>query len=79
MPKSKPKAAAQTPAGSPVAGQSADGFLRDLKFRIHARPAKGEAVWSRGGRLWRQSEALAVANEEWANALWAMEDSGTKW
>jgi hypothetical protein len=66
MPKPKPAKRPQTP----------DEFLRGAGFRIHARPAGREAVWERGGRLFRQTEAYDVANDEMLAALTAIEE---KW
>lgn len=35
-----------------------DQRLRAAGFKIHARPRRGEPLWTRAGRVWRQSEAL---------------------
>lgn len=51
-----------------------DEFLRDAGFVIHARPAHGEAVWTRGRIKYTQQQATAIANREWASVLRALEE-----
>lgn len=46
----------------------ADEFLRRHGFRIRARLGDAEAVWERGGRTYRQSAALALADREESEA-----------
>lgn len=41
-----------------------DAALREHGFEVHARPAKGEAQWTRGGKVYTQSEALAALPKE---------------
>ncbi len=55
----KSKAKAVTVESPPIV--ASDAFLRGHKFRIKSRPAKGEAIWSRGGREYTQSEATRIA------------------
>jgi hypothetical protein len=38
-----------------------DRALRRHGFAIHARPAKGPAVWVKEGRLYTEAEALEAA------------------
>jgi hypothetical protein len=38
-----------------------DRALRRKGFTIHARPAKGPAVWAKQGRLYTEAEALEAA------------------
>lgn len=38
--------------------------LRKNGFKIGGRPSRGEAVWSRDGDLFAQSEALRLCREE---------------
>ena len=66
MPRTQPRTRAQTP----------DEFLRAAGFRIVSRPGKGEAVWERGGQLYRHSDAMELANDEHQAELWALEE---KW
>lgn len=41
-----------------------DEDLRRAGFRIHARPAKGHAVWERGGKLFTETQARATVETE---------------
>jgi hypothetical protein len=38
-----------------------DRALRRKGFAIHARPAKGPAVWTKQGRLYTEAQALETA------------------
>lgn len=60
--------------GMVYAKKSADLFpddvlLRDCGFLIHDRPADDEAVWTRDGREYSVSAALAKARAERSAAL----------
>jgi hypothetical protein len=46
-----------------------DRVLRGYGFTIYARPAKGPAVWVKGGTLYTAGEALAEARAALA-AVW---------
>ena len=37
-----------------------DAYLRRHGFRIYSRPRRLEPVWERAGRLYKQSDALAL-------------------
>jgi len=39
---------------------SLDAQLRDLGFKIHSRPSKGEPIWERLGIRYTQKAALEV-------------------
>lgn len=41
-----------------------DMALRERGFQIYSRPRKGEPVWKRGGKLYRQSEAVELVKCE---------------
>jgi hypothetical protein len=38
-----------------------DRALRRRGFAIHSRPAKGPALWAKGGRVYTEAEALEAA------------------
>lgn len=41
-----------------------DTLLRAKKFSIHSRPKRGEACWTRRGKVYFQSIALRMARSE---------------
>ncbi len=48
---------------------SPDRFLRGWGFRIHSRPAAGEPLWERRGRVMTQTQAVFVARYEHDRAI----------
>lgn len=45
-----------------------DRYLRLHGFKIERRPTGGQAVWSRGGRLYTQAQAIALCDRDFAEA-----------
>lgn len=72
MTKTRPTGPAEEDPGHPSADQTArhpdDQVLRAAGFRIHSRTKQGPATWSRGGRIYEQQLAEAVAARHAAEA-----------
>lgn len=64
MPTVKPsKPAADYPTEDSSQRFPLDSELREAGFRIASRPARGPAVWERGGKRYPQADALRLARQ----------------
>lgn len=43
---------------------SGDQKLRRAGFKIHGRPEKGEPLWEREGKVYKESEARRLSEQE---------------